>query len=302
MPVYTGRKVAIGLAPESTRGTKAAPVLYYMHTSFKPQNKVEYKESGGMVGTLAKNHKKSIISEMAELPIKWNVGIESIGYFLLAMLGSVTSAETTGTGAYKHTFNFLNDNISPTFTVSENNGVESLAYPLASIEKLAFDFKQDDFIKLDSTWKSRKAEDTALTVSYTDEQEFTGREVSVYFADTLAGLDGATAICVESGSMELVKEVEQVFCLGGLWPKDVITKNIDFQSSLTIRHKDKVFTQYNEDSTHKAMRIRIKDSNTTIGVSDNPTIDIDVAKVTFDDVVKEWEGDDIARQNITISS
>lgn len=101
--------------------------------------------------------------------------------------------------------------------------------------------------------------------------------------------------------MELIKEIEQVFCLGQVEPNDVFVKLIDFQSSLTIRHKDTTFSDYYKNGTRKAMRIRMKNTAVTIGVSDNPTIDIDLPQVSFDDVVREGGRDDIIKQNITVS-
>lgn len=217
------------------------------------------------------------------------------------MFGSVTSAETTGTGAYEHNFALLNENLHPTFTLSEKNGVEALAYTLASIENLKLDFAQGNFVMLDTSWKAKIGVATTLTPSYSEEEEFTARQVQVFFADDLAGLDSATAICVESGGLELIKEIEQVYCLGEVEPKEVITKMIDLQSSLTVRHKDNTFSTYQKNGTQKAMRIRMINTGVTIGVSDNPTIDIDVPQVKFNDVVKEGGRDDIVKQNITVS-
>lgn len=77
---------------------------------------------------------------------------------------------------------------------------------------------------------------------------------------------------------------------------------LDLQGNLTIRHKDNTFTQYYDNGTVKAMRVRMKDSTKTIGVSDVPSLDIDVPKVKFDGVVKDGGRDDVIRQNITVSS
>lgn len=299
--LYTGRKVSVGIAKEGTRGLATVPSLYYAHVDFQPQDRVEYKENEGVIGTLAQTHKKEIVQKYSEIPLKGTVWLESIGYFFLALLGSVSSAETAGTGAYQHDFSLLNDNIHPSFTLTEKNGVEGLAYSLWSMEKLAFDFQQGAYVMLDSNWKAKISETMALTPSYSEEKEFLAREIQIFFADDLAGLDSADEVCIESGSIELTKQIEQIFCLGDIAPKDVIFKALDLQANLTIRHTATTYSDYQKNGTNKAMRIRMIDPNTTIGVSDNPTIEIDVPKVSFDDVVKEGGRDDIIKQNITIS-
>lgn len=301
MTAYTGRKVAVWINKETTRGTAVAPAIYYAHTEFSPQNKVEYVEHEGVIGTLAKSHKKEVAQKYAEEPLKGLVWVESIGFFLLAMLWSVASAETSGGGAYEHNFTLLNENIHPTFTLVEKNGVEGLAYPMSAIEKLAIDFSQGKFLELDSSWKSKFSVPMALTPSYSDEENFMARQVEVYIADDIAGLDNATPICVESGNIEFSKEIEQVFCLWEIEPQEVLVKAIDFQGSLTIMHKDTTFTDYYKNSTKKAMRIKIINPNKTIGTEDKPTIIFDIPQVSFDDVVKEGGKDDIIKQNITVS-
>lgn len=301
MTVHTGRKVNVGIGIESTRGTKVAPARYYSHTDFQPQDRVEYKEHEGNVGTLAKTFKKEIARKYSEIPLKGVAGIESLGFFLYAMFGTVSSAETSGGGAYQHDFTMNESNLQKTLTISEKNGVESLAYAMCAIEKLSFDLQQDSYVTLDSNFKGKHSENATFTPAYSDEFDFMGRNIEIFFADNEAGLDGATAICVESGTIELMKQIEQVFCLWEVEPKDVVTILMDLQSNLTIRHKDNTFSEYYKNGTKKAMRIRMSDANTTIGTEDNPTLDIDVPQVSFDDVIKEGGKDDIRRQNITIS-
>lgn len=301
MTAYTGRKVAVGIWKETTRGTAVAPAIYYAHTEFNPQDKVEYVEHEGVIGTLAKTHKKEVAQKYAESPLKGLIGVDSVGFFLLALLWSVASAETSWGGAYEHNFTLLNDNIHPTFTLVEKNGVEGLAYPMSAIEKLSIDFAQGKFIEIDSSWKSKFSIPMTLTPNYIDEENFLARQVEVSFADDVAGLDGATPICVESGNLELSKEIEQVFCLWEIEPQEVLVKAVDFQGSLTITHKDNTFTGYYKNGTRKAMRIKMINPNKTIGTEDKPTIIFDIPQVSFDDVVKEGGKDDIIKQNITVS-
>lgn len=106
-----------------------------------------------------------------------------------------------------------NDNLQKTLTISEKNGVESLAYSMCACEKFTLDFAQDNFVKVDMSFKGAHSESATLTPSYSDEVDFVGRHLEVFFADNLAGLDSATAICVETGSIEITKQIEQLFCL-----------------------------------------------------------------------------------------
>lgn len=177
-----------------------------------------------------------------------------------------------------------------------------MAYPLCSLEKLTLDIKQDAFVMLDSSWQGKSPEAMSLTPSYFEETDFTGRKLEIYFADNLAGLDAATEICVESGSVEATKEIEQVYCVGELDPKETTVNNVDLQLALTVRHINNTYSTNFRDGVRKAMRIRMIDENVTIGTTQHPTIEIDVAEVLFENVVTEGGKDDVIRQNLTLSS
>lgn len=300
--VYTGRKVSVGIWKETVRGTAVAPSLYYAHLDFTPQDKVEYKENEASIGVLGKVYEKQVVKKYSEIPLTGILGSESAWYFFLAMLGQVSSAETAETGAYQHDFSLLNSNSHPTFTIVEKNDVEGLAYPLGWIEKLGLAFEQWDYVNLDSSWKANLSETMALTPTYSEETKFLARQIEVFIEDDIASLDGGTAVCVESGNLEITKEIEQIFCLGDIAPKDLITKVLDAQINLTVRHNSTDYSDYQKNGTEKALRVRISDPNTTIwNGADIPVIELDFPKVVFDEVVKEGWKDDIIKQNLTIS-
>lgn len=69
MAIYTGRKVSAGMAKEDPRGTPETPALYFSHTKFDVQEKIEYKEHEGVKGTLAKSHKKEIVRKRSDIAL-----------------------------------------------------------------------------------------------------------------------------------------------------------------------------------------------------------------------------------------
>lgn len=300
--VYSWRKISVWIGKEATRGTAVAPSMYYAHTNFQPQDKVEYVEDSSVMGVMAKVYDKDTTNKYAELPIWGYVGTESIGYFLFALFGQSTSAEIApSSGVYTHDFSLNNNNIHPTFTLVEKNGVEGLAYPLSAIQSLKVNFSQWEYVWLDSTWLSRISETMSLTPTYTDEKKFKSRQVEIFEAENLAGLDSAASICVESWSLEFSKEIEQLFCLWDIAPKEVVFKVFDVVGSLTIKHTNNTFSNYQKNGTKRALRIKITDTDTSIGGTYNSSIIFDLPKVSFTDVIKEWGADDVIRQNISIS-
>lgn len=57
------------MAKEDPRGTPETPALYFSHTKFDVQEKIEYKEHEGVKGTLAKSHKKEIVRKRSDIAL-----------------------------------------------------------------------------------------------------------------------------------------------------------------------------------------------------------------------------------------
>ena len=103
MSNYVGRKIAVGIARESVRGTaEATPEFYLRILSQNHKDKVEYLHSQGATGTIIENSSAEIDKQWGEGGFDAEIDAESIGLLMLALMGDVDSA-VEGDG-YLHTF------------------------------------------------------------------------------------------------------------------------------------------------------------------------------------------------------
>ena len=71
---------------------------------------------------------------------------------------------------------------------------------------------------------------------------------------------------------------------------------------MTLKFEDEVQKTLYTDATKKAMRISMIDTATTSGATDNPTLELDMAKVQTTEWTKSQGNDEIVTQDITFKA
>lgn len=289
------------VALESTRWTAVDPTIWVHQTEADFEDVFEkvMDESALWVNTNTSESRK--IKQYAQGWIGWILAITSIGYILKSLLGAVSSAETTGTWAYEHAFSTSSVNTKPSVTISKKTPISGLRYALWVVESLGISAKVGEAVMM-KAWVKAKAWVTAtLSKSYTSDNKLYAKNVTIKLADTVAWLDGASALCLESFELNLTQELEDGFCFtSGVDLSDIYNKGFSIDGSFTKVKQDETYKDYVKNETYKAMRIQIIDTDTTIGVSDNPSVIIDIARISFEEHAQDGGLNDIIRENLTI--
>lgn len=255
------------------------------------------------LGVIADAVDSYVTKRWAEGNIEGNVNVNNFGYAMLSAFGAVVSAETVGTGAYEHNFSVLESNEHPTLTIGVDDPVEGdLAFAGAMLESLEVSAEVGGFVTFTASYKSKKEASATHIVAYTTDYTLLARHCGIKLADTLAGLGGASNICVQSFSLSINKNLEEDLCLSSIEPVDFNNTNFVVEGSMTLKFETVAERDLYLNATKKAMRITIEDTGTVIGVSDSPVLEFDMAKVKVTEWTKNQGNGEIVTQDITFKA
>lgn len=298
--MFIGRKLEVGLAKESSRGTAANPTYWLFKTSASMMTKVIYANDEASAGNIADTLGARRTFQGAEGEISGKITDRSIGLLLLGSFGSLSSATKGGESiVYEHTFSVLNSNAHPTLTVEMKDDNEQKAYANAVIDSLKISAEVDKYVTFAASFKAKAGVTAANTPSYlSTENDFIATEATIKLATNLAGLGAASAVAVKSVELSIDKDSEYIKKLGSIDPSDVINQKLSISGNIEANYADiATFKTLFTDGTFKAMRIALT-SATGIGTSSFPTIQIDLAKCSFQDWSRPSENDKLVTQTI----
>lgn len=288
-----------GVGKETTRGTAVDPAIWVQQTEADFEDNVEKIIDESALGVLMNSSESNKTKQYAMWEITWILASTSVGYFFLSLLGSVVSSAASS-GAYSHEFTMDNVNAKQSLTISKKTPTQELRFALAMIEAFGLTANVGEQVFMRSALRAKAGQTSSLTKAYAEDNKFYAHMVTVKIADTVAELDGASALCLENIELNLTQELEDGFCFtSGVDLGDIYNKGFAIDGTFGKIVQDDTFEDLVRDETVKAMRIEIVDTSKTIGVSDNPTVKVDIAKVTFEDHDYEWGLNDVMRETVT---
>lgn len=151
-----------------------------------------------------------------------------------------------------------------------------------------------------ATFMSKKGASASHTVTYSTDYKLISRYSIFKLAANLAGLGAASAIVIKSFEISFKKNLEADYALGSQEPRDFINKQFAVEGSVTAIYEDTAtFQALALAGTKKAVRFQLIDTNTTIGVSSNPTLTIDLPLAAFTEFNKSMGNDEVVTQTLT---
>lgn len=303
MSTYIWRKINVGFWKESTRGTSVAIASWTPKTTLSLQDKSEAINDESSIWVISDTTNSYVSKQWSEGSIEWNVNANNFWYALLSAFGEVTSAETTGTGAYNHDFTLAQTNNHQTLSIGTDDPVDgdrTIAW--AMLESLSVSAEVGGFVTFTAEYKGKKSASATHTVNYTTDYTLLARHCGVKFADTLAGLDSASNVCVQSFSLTISKNLEEDLCLSSVEPLDYTNKQFTVEGSATLKYTSEEYKNLYMDSQEQAMRFTMEDTNTVIGVSDSPALIFEAPKVKINEFNKNMGNDDVVTQELTLKA
>ena len=146
MSKISGRLVRLGLAIEASRGTGLAPSIWMPHVNTTLFPKVDEARDIGAMGSLADSNDKVITEKYAEGDITAEMRDQSIGYFLYAWLGALS---TTGSAdEYTHAFSLSESNQHKSLTIVEKSDIVTQMYKMAMLSRFEINVTLDGLVQL----------------------------------------------------------------------------------------------------------------------------------------------------------
>lgn len=288
-----------GVGKESTRWTAVDPAVWVQQTEATFEDVVENVQDESALWVLMTTSESERTKQYAEWEISWMLASNSVWFFLLSLLGSV-STTSLWSGAYQHDFSMNNINSKPSLTISKKTPIWGQKFALAMVSSFGIAANVGEWVIMKAWLRAKAAATASLTKTYTADNKFYSKHLRIKLADNIAGLDAASVLCIENVELNLTQELEDGFCFASgvdLW--DIFNKWFSIDGTFTKVKQDSIYHGYFKNGTIKAMRIEAVDTTKTIWAASNPTMKIDIAKVTFDEYENDGGLDDIMRENIT---
>lgn len=298
MGKYIGRKVGIGFGKETSRGTVAAAAVWIPKLEFNFDDKFETVRDESSIGVIETPNDSMIVKKWAEGDFGGNLTDKAIGYILLALFGSVSSALKGGESTvYDHTFSVNESAQHQSLTIGVDDPVQDYQFALAMVESFEIKYERGKILSYTVNFKSKKGATASLSPSYTAENAFLPQHFVLKLASNLAGLDAAQAINIKSLSLKFEKNLEFDDVLGSVDPADICNKEFKVSGSIEALFEDEAtFKTIAFGDTAKAIRIDLTHT-ATIGTSSNPRLKFDFAKVKFTKWEKQTPNADLTTQS-----
>jgi hypothetical protein len=296
---FIGRQIDIGIGKETVRGTPVAPTFFLPAITKETEDMFELAKDAASRGVIETDTDAKVTKRWSEGNIEMLVRDKSIGLLLLSLFGKVvTTADSPELGVNTHDFTVEQIAQHQSLTIALKHPVENIRFALSMITSMEFVVELANFVRTTVGFMGKKGVSAVDTPAYSVENEFIPQHVTVKFADTLAGLDAASAVNAKTVNLTFNKNIESDDIVGTVDPNDFLNKQFQAEGSLELLYEDTTQKAKAIAGTPKAMRIELKNTDVTIGATSNPTIQFDFAKVILEEWSRTGANDDITRQTL----
>lgn len=300
MSNFSGRKVAIGLGKEATRGTAVTPSYWlgWMSTDIDDLAKTQLNESA--LNVLDKNVGAEIVETTGGGKIDGLITDQSFGLILYSLLGSCTSAlHATETLVYDHTFTESQVNDSQSLTITRKDPNVDQQFALAMIKSLELDIVAGDYVKMTSDWITQPSAVGSDTTAFVQENHFTSKMASLQLASNLAGLTSATPVFAKDIKLTIDKATNPYFVIGQNNPHDIFAEEMTVKGDFTLLYTDDTYKTLRFNNTAQAVQITLENTGVTIGTASHPTITFTLPQVFLTEWKPAQPVDGMVEQTIT---
>jgi hypothetical protein len=262
----------LGLALEATFGTSTAPVVFIPYDSIKVEDSITKVTDEARRAVLTKDFQVYNATREGSVEIDTYMYPEIAGYLLKGILSNY--AVTGSAAPYTHKFQVLNA-MSPSYTLSDYNGISEREYKGGVLEELSFKFDTESAMTMSAKFSSFASNVvTDQTPAFTVTNPFMG------FQATL-NIDGAQNLNMVGGEVSIKREGKLLFTANNTQdPTKYVTGTIEASGKLTFDIEDESeFMMYRNGTQPSLDILFVRDANTSVEFSFGK---VDFSKATID--------------------
>jgi len=299
MTVFSGRRVAVGIGKEASRGAGIAATYWLPHTSIGFSDKISRDVVEGSYGSIAAPLTAYVTGKYAEGDIEGEINVNSFGLILLAVFGTDTpQASTPEAGVTTHQYTLQDDNQCDSLAIQVDDPIGDLMFRLAMLNSLTIDISTGEVVTFSSSFMSKVHTDSSSTPAWVKDHHFTSAHLTFKVANSIGLLAASTEISVKNISISFEKNVQRVDVLGTFEPEDIVNTTMRISGNLELNYEDRTWRDYMLNGTIKAMQIELETDKVLIGVTTKPKLDMVFPKVQFHTWEPTRDLDDVASQGL----
>lgn len=301
-----GRKVLVGLAKETTRGTAVATAgCWPAVTDNGVQDKIEKVRNTAALGVIEAGHESHVAKEWGEGDIKGLITDKTVAWLFMWLFGQESVAANTPTsGVTTRTYNVKQDAKHQSMTVLLNDEqLGDRAYALAMMSSFEINIEPGKEVEFSLNYKSKKGAAATVTTSLTAENTFLSRDAILKLATNAAGLNAASAVqTLRKLVLKFEKNVEEDYRVGGTGPSEIYNKEFSVSGTLDLALEDATYRDLALSDAVRALRVTVPIPTVTIGTSTNPSFELSFNKVSFSEFSLERGLGDIVMQALSFEA
>lgn len=299
---FIGRRDAVGIGPETTPGTAVAPSAFQKQLTLTLDHKTTVAKETSALYRVEEQNNSAVTEEWATGSIDGNAGDTTQGYLLSNIFGTNTPALHAGeTVVYDNTLTVNQANVVPTLTFARVNPVVSRRYALGNVSDYTLDSKIGGFVTFKAGISANVGATASDTPTYTQENLFTSKHVTVKLASTIGGLAGATALQLKSVQLKIARKLDRFTPLGVIDPAAWDTGTWTASGQLVLRYTDTTLEALALANTLQAMSIALVNTDVTIGASTHPSLTFTAPQVRLTPLTLDTNLDQVMSQTLNFT-
>ncbi len=304
-----GRLIQVGIARETARGTPVGTPTFMVAFAELDMNEKDARAVDDQSrGVIEASVGESIVKQWAEGTVKAPIGDNHFPLVLYATLGTLSSVVGTAvTGSpTTHTITVAQSaqHQSLTVLIDDPLAAQDYTHALCVVGQLEIAYERGNFLNYTATIKGQKGTAATVTPVSTTENRFLPQHLTFKQATTQAGLDSASATALKSARITINQNIEDDDVLGSASPADFLSKQFVIEGEIeAIFQNESDFKTNSLTGTARSIRFDLVNTAAVIGAgSTNPSLRIDLHKVTFEPITKAIRLNELVMQKVAFKA
>jgi len=297
-----GRQIEAGFGVEETRGTaQGTAEAWLKNVNANIVSKSEKIIDNNSHGVLEDSDGSRVVKKWSEGELEGILHVDPIGYVIYNLYGAVSSSLVSGS-IYSHVFTIQQGIQHASLSIFVKDGsAQQLVFKNGMVNTLEISASVDDYVRYVASFMAGEETDNTDTPSYSTENDFIGKDITIKIADTEVGLVSATTTKVKDLSISFDQGLLSDHVFGAYGPDDIYNTKMSIEGEFTKNFADEVFKDLFLADTAKYMEITIQGAE-DLGSGNYPTITILLNKVQIQDWNRSGENDELVTETIAFKA